>query len=275
MKNYPQEATRVRANKRKQLHGGERPEWGGQDSPSNRATANVRDISSIAVSGLVTGSEEGAFAQTTLYPKIMQQNSFNSNSSTVKHEPYLFDSFVLGSSSLPIQFPKASSPGLIQNRPPVNSSSQGSQNKRQCMIQKLLQEMMNNNNNNRAKELHELNGREEETSCGMNTRSTVGGLPKKARRTSVVRNELGCRDSINAAVASRAADVLGSSAGMDKGSKAASSIKSSGTTGNHCLVKMEPDLSVIEGVKDVAHGFCEDDAFNADKESMGYGRHNK
>ncbi|XP_034707871.1 probable transcriptional regulator SLK2 isoform X3 [Vitis riparia] len=263
LKNYPREATTVKI-KKKQLHHGEQPE-SGQDSLSNRAS-NLRDISS----GLMTGSEEGALALTTRYQKMMRQSSLNSNSSTVKREPCLFNSSIPGASSLPVQRPKSSSPGLIQIPPPVNSSSsvhssQGSQNTQHCMIQKLLQEMMNNN---RAKGLHNSNGGEEEVLCGINT-STIGGLPKKARGTSVVRNELGCRDS-TAAVASPA-NVLGSFVGRDKSFKAASSSKSSGTSENNGLVKREPDLPVPEAVQDVAHGLYENDVFNADQESMEYG----
>lgn len=232
LKNYSCKATKAKI-KREQLQDRELLE-SDQNSLSNRATtATAGGIPDTAAGEFLAGTEEGEPTLTSWYQKVMRQNSLNSNSIRVKQETCVLKSFIPGAPSSPIQLSKSSSPGLtIQNSPSVHSSSghssQGSQNSQQCIIQKLLQEMMSNSGANGS---HSSNGGEEVFS-GVNTTSTVGGSPRMPRRPSLVR-----RGNISA-VASPA-NVL---VGRNKSFKAASSSKSSGTSGNKTIVKREPDL---------------------------------
>ncbi|KAE8055255.1 hypothetical protein FH972_012107 [Carpinus fangiana] len=277
LKNYSQETTTMKLRK----EGLEENEGVGsaQGLPTDKdkviaaSTApgsNVND-SLVMTNGVHwTSSERGALVLPDDYNKLLRQNSLTSDVGDVKQQSYSPYVSNQGAPFKPYKGPKTSSSGLNQNSPMDGLSSshslEGSQNKPDQAIQKILQEMVNNS--------RKLNGAAGDRVIREVGKSTIVDLPTRGKEIDIVRNGL---SSGNVAVVGAVPrNALGGTAGR---------IGSSGTVfngessefcvNNSYMKKREPDvlekLHLPVGLLNMIHGCHQSGDYSGNSDDMCYG----
>jgi hypothetical protein len=232
--------------------------------------SNVND-SLVMTNGVhLTSSEQGALVLPDGYNKLLRQNSLTSDVGDVKQQSYSPYVANQGAPFKPYKGPKTSSSGLIQNSPMDGLSSshslEGSQNKPDQAIQKILQEMVNNS--------RKLNGAAGDRVIREVGKSTIVDLPTRGKEIDIVRNGLSSGNV--AAVGAVPRNALGGTAGRIGSSGTVFNRESSEfCVNNSYMKKREPDvlekLHLPVGLLNMIHGFHQSGDYSGNSDDMCYG----
>ncbi|XP_059443275.1 probable transcriptional regulator SLK3 [Corylus avellana] len=279
LKNYSQEITTMKLRK----EGLEEKEGVGsaQGLPTDKdkviaaSTApgsNVNE-SLVMTNGVhLTSSEQGALVLPDYYHKLLRQNSLTYDVGEVKQQSYSPYVSNQGAPFKPYKGPKTSSSGLIQNSRMDGLSSshslEGSQNKPDQAIQKILQEMVNNS--------RKVNGTAGDRVIREVGKSTVVDLPTRGKEIDIVRNVLSSGNVAAVGVGAVPRNALGGTAGRISSSGTVFNRESSEfCVNNSYMKKREPDvlekLHLPEGLLNMIHGCHQNGDYSGNSDDMCYG----
>lgn len=232
--------------------------------------SNVNDSLVMSNGVHLTSSEQGALVLPDYYHKLLRQKSLTSDVGEVKQQSYSPYVSNQGAPFKPYKGPKTSSPGLIQNSPMDGLSSshslEGSQNKPDQAIQKILQEMVNNS--------RKVNGTAGDRVIREVGKSTVVDLPTRGKEIDIVRN--GLSSGNGTAVGVVPGNTLSGTAGRISSSGAVFNRESSEfCVNNSFMKKREPDvlekLHLPEVLLNMIHGCHQNGDYSGNSDDMCYG----
>ncbi|XP_062147267.1 probable transcriptional regulator SLK3 isoform X2 [Alnus glutinosa] len=231
--------------------------------------SNVNDSLVMSNGVHLTSSEQGALVLPDYYHKLLRQKSLTSDVGEVKQQSYSPYVSNQGAPFKPYKGPKTSSPGLLQNSPMDGLSSshslEGSQNKPDQAIQKILQEMVNNS--------RKVNGTAGDRVIREVGKSTVVDLPTRGKEIDV-RN--GLSSGNGTAVGVVPGNTLSGTAGRISSSGTVFNRESSEfCVNNSFMKKREPDvlekLHLPEVLLNMIHGCHQNGDYSGNSDDMCYG----